>query len=131
MKYLFSCIVAISAAVSPVSADNRSDQMNPNNDAYWDSRGYDGRPDDWESYSSSSTQSSDNRSNQLNPNNDAYWQSRGYDERPNDWASPVESDDHTRDSYHDDDTYIGMQAEQSNHSINLTENHSDVVTTRD
>ena len=28
--------------------DNRSDQMNPNNDAYWESRGYDGRPDDWQ-----------------------------------------------------------------------------------
>ena len=23
-------------------------QMNPNNDAYWESRGYDERPDDWE-----------------------------------------------------------------------------------
>jgi len=28
--------------------DNRANQMNPNNDAYWDSREYDGRPDDWE-----------------------------------------------------------------------------------
>jgi hypothetical protein len=28
--------------------DNRADQLNPNNDAYWDSRGLDGRPDDWE-----------------------------------------------------------------------------------
>ncbi|MDE2842363.1 MAG: hypothetical protein OXN21_03160 [Chloroflexota bacterium] len=27
---------------------NRSNQMNPNNDAYWQSRGYDGRRDDWE-----------------------------------------------------------------------------------
>ena len=27
--------------------DNRSNQMNPNNDAYWASRGYDERPDDW------------------------------------------------------------------------------------
>ena len=26
--------------------DNHSDQLNPNNDAYWTSRGYDGRPDD-------------------------------------------------------------------------------------
>lgn len=25
--------------------DNRANQMNPNNDAYWQSRGYDGRPD--------------------------------------------------------------------------------------
>lgn len=28
--------------------DNRSEQLNPNNDDYWDSRGWDGRPDDWE-----------------------------------------------------------------------------------
>ena len=29
-------------------ADNHADQLNPNNDAFWDSRGYDGRPDDWQ-----------------------------------------------------------------------------------
>jgi len=28
--------------------DNRSEQLNPNNDAYWESRGEEGRPDDWE-----------------------------------------------------------------------------------
>ena len=28
--------------------DNHSDQLNPNNDAYWQSRGDDDRPDDWE-----------------------------------------------------------------------------------
>ena len=28
--------------------DNRADQMNPNNDAYWQSRGYDERPEDWD-----------------------------------------------------------------------------------
>ena len=28
--------------------DNRSDQLNSNNDAYWQSRGYDERLDDWE-----------------------------------------------------------------------------------
>lgn len=35
--------------------DNRANQMNPNNDAYWQSRGYDGKPeehheddDDWD-----------------------------------------------------------------------------------
>ena len=27
---------------------NHADQMNPNNDAYWESRGYDERPEDWE-----------------------------------------------------------------------------------
>jgi len=29
--------------------DNHSNQLNPNNDAYWQSRGYDKRPDDWDS----------------------------------------------------------------------------------
>ena len=28
--------------------DNRANQLNPNNDAYWQSRGYDERPDDWD-----------------------------------------------------------------------------------
>lgn len=28
--------------------DNHANQLNDNNDAFWDSRGYDGRPDDWE-----------------------------------------------------------------------------------
>lgn len=27
--------------------DNRANQLNDNNDAYWQSRGYDERPDDW------------------------------------------------------------------------------------
>ena len=28
--------------------DNHANQMNPNNDAYWQSREYEDRPDDWE-----------------------------------------------------------------------------------
>jgi len=28
--------------------DNHADQLNPNNDAYYQSRGEDERPDDWE-----------------------------------------------------------------------------------
>ena len=28
--------------------DNHANQLNPNNDAYWQSRGLDERPDDWE-----------------------------------------------------------------------------------
>ena len=28
--------------------DNHANQMNPNNDAYWESRGEDERPDDWD-----------------------------------------------------------------------------------
>ena len=29
-------------------ADNRANQLNPNNDAYWSSRGHDDRPGDWQ-----------------------------------------------------------------------------------
>ena len=58
--------------------DNRADQMNPNNDAYWESRGYGERPDDWErGVDDDDDGDDDNRSNQLNPNNDAYRSSRG------------------------------------------------------
>ena len=28
--------------------DNYANQLNPNNDAYWESREFDERPDDWE-----------------------------------------------------------------------------------
>ena len=28
--------------------NNHTNQMNPNNDAYWQARGYNERPDDWE-----------------------------------------------------------------------------------
>ena len=38
---------------------NRSNQMNPNNDAYWQSRGYDGRPADWEGQRSHENAQSD------------------------------------------------------------------------
>ena len=55
--------------------------MNPNNDAYWQSRGYDERPDDWEDHNDDDDGNDDNRANQQNPNNDAYWSSRSV-ERP-------------------------------------------------
>lgn len=58
--------------------DNRANQMNPNNDAYWQSRGHDERPDDWEDeIDDSEGGNDDNRANQLNPNNPAYHSSRG------------------------------------------------------
>ena len=28
--------------------DNHANQLNDNNDAYWESRGHDERPDDWQ-----------------------------------------------------------------------------------
>jgi hypothetical protein len=47
--------------------------MNPNNDAYWESRGYDERPDNWEDEDDDGDGGNDdNRANQLNPNSDAY-----------------------------------------------------------
>ena len=61
----------------PGNNDNRADQMNPNNDAYWQSRGHDERPDDWEDdLEDDKGGNDDNRANQLNPNNDAYRSSR-------------------------------------------------------
>ena len=57
--------------------DNRANQMNPNNDAYWQSRDHDERPDDWEDQvPDEDSANDDNRANQLNPNNDAYHSSR-------------------------------------------------------
>ena len=59
--------------------DNHANQMNPNNDAYYQSRGYDGRPDDDdddESGDGPSQADLDNHANQMNPNNDAYHSSR-------------------------------------------------------
>ena len=31
----------------PSDHENRANQMNPNNDAYWQARGWDSRPEDW------------------------------------------------------------------------------------
>ena len=66
-------------------SDNRANQLNPNNDAYWESRGYDERPDDWQGGDGRMYRQGelDNRANQLNPEHDAYWQSRGFEGRPN------------------------------------------------
>ena len=41
--------------------DNRANQMNPNNDAYWTTRGYDERPHDWESRSTGEDERRDQR----------------------------------------------------------------------
>ena len=34
--------------MSKSDRDNHANQMNPNNDAYWQSRGEDERPEDWD-----------------------------------------------------------------------------------
>ena len=57
--------------------DNHANQMNPNNDAYWSSRGDD--DDDYDNDDDGYTYTQDdldNHANQMNPNNDAYWDSR-------------------------------------------------------
>lgn len=41
--------------------DNTANQLNPNNDAYWESRGWDERPDDWEDRLESGDISPDDR----------------------------------------------------------------------
>lgn len=44
--------------------DNHADQLNPNNNSYWESRGYDERPEDWETLvedDDSSDESSDEK----------------------------------------------------------------------
>ena len=33
---------------SKADSDNHANQLNPNNDAFWESRGYDERPEDWQ-----------------------------------------------------------------------------------
>ncbi|WDF45813.1 hypothetical protein PQ459_12995 [Chryseobacterium sp. KACC 21268] len=46
--------------------DNHSNQLNPNHDSYWQSRGLDERPDDWDN--------NDSNSNNSNyDNSDDYW----------------------------------------------------------
>ena len=39
--------------------DNHANQLNPNNDAYWESRGEEERPDDWEDRVSQDNEESD------------------------------------------------------------------------
>ena len=74
-------------AKSPSQADldNHANQMNPNNDAYWDSRDNDDYDqDDLDNHSNQMNPNNDaydnddNHANQMNPNNDAYSSSRGH-----------------------------------------------------
>lgn len=46
--------------------DNHSNQMNPNNDAYWQSRGEDERPDDWVEQSEQDSVKSEHNGPQSN-----------------------------------------------------------------
>ena len=41
--------------------DNHANQLNPNNDAYWESRGWDDRPDDWEERAEEDKNSGDDK----------------------------------------------------------------------
>ena len=44
---------------SQADLDNHANQLNSNNDAYWQGRGYEQRPDDWESRESQDSAESD------------------------------------------------------------------------
>jgi len=66
-----------SGSPSQAALDNRSRQLNPNDDAHKSSRGVSG------SGTPAEKASRDNRSRQLNPNNDAYESSRGAGEPEN------------------------------------------------
>lgn len=59
------------AAADQSARDNRANQLNPNNDAYWNSRGMDRPSSDYEDDERAAR---DSRTNRLNPNNDAYRQ---------------------------------------------------------
>lgn len=54
--------------------DNHANQLNPNNDAYWQSRGYDEKPDDWDDddYNSSNREEDDD---EYYDYSDACWSS--------------------------------------------------------
>lgn len=81
----------MSGRSSKAAADNRANQMNPNNDAYYSSRGMSssdsarmsggyGSGGGGGASSDSGLQSqaaADNRANQMNPNNPSYAKSRG------------------------------------------------------
>ena len=99
------------AMVTMAKADNRSSQLNPNNDAYWQARGYDSRPSDWGDVSQHHAESHAERtntashSNQLNPQHPAYYQARGHGAaEAQELASKYQNDDDDDDyDYYDDD----------------------------
>jgi len=100
--------------------------MNPNNDAYWESRGYDERPNDWEGVRNNSSydySKSDlnNRSNQLNSNNDTYWRSRGYEKKPDEW------DDDTLGFSTDKKSYQQIHNNQSSLQLKEPSNRSEFL----
>lgn len=60
------------STMSKSNMDNHANQCNPNNDAYWQSREEDFRPEEWEDQIDDGYQPKNldlnNHSNQLNPN---------------------------------------------------------------
>ncbi|KAF7274977.1 hypothetical protein GWI33_012306 [Rhynchophorus ferrugineus] len=67
-------------SVLRTAMDNKSNQNNPNNEAYWKSRGYNSKPPNWKDRQNEnptmSKAAQDFRSQQLNPNNKSYYSSR-------------------------------------------------------
>lgn len=123
------CVVS---AFANTNQDNRANQLNPNNDAYWQSRGYDERPNDWQEHSAYSSESYDysyqelnNHSSQLNDNNDAYWQSRGYAERPGDWEKSKLVEGEYINSIFEDLIDFPIEIDSQ---INRTDSNQDITT---
>lgn len=48
ISFLMTCFIFFREDRDQAADDNRSGQLNPNNDTYWRDRGYDSRPDDWD-----------------------------------------------------------------------------------
>lgn len=62
------------------AADNRANQLNPNNPLFAKSRGFETiNNSEFESQMGENKAAMDNRANQLNPNNPAFAKSRGFE----------------------------------------------------
>lgn len=85
--------------------NNYSNQLNPNNDSYWKSKGYSSQKDGSSDNSNVNQSNLDNRSNQLNPNNDAYYQSRGSDNSNESSNSQSDNDNHSNQMNPNNDAY--------------------------
>lgn len=92
------------------NSNNYSNELNPNNDAYWKSRGYSSQKEGYNDNSNNNQSNLDNRSNQLNPNNDAYYQSRGSDNSNEGSNSQSNNDNHSNQMNPNNDAYSSSRS---------------------
>lgn len=78
---------------------NHSNQMNPNNNAYWESRGWDGRPDDWEARAARDETTKQRKNYQVFPKYDS--QPSSYSPYLEEWLGKTAAN--PRYSYIEDD----------------------------